>query len=919
MHRRLVALVLFLALIPLPALAGPLGLPSGSILGGTPGPTLRVGVGTADMTWNVGAGGGQYTDKAPPADDAHAQSSTQTDSYGVQSRLSTRAIVVEGSNGERVALVKTDNYLAQDLLIRRVGQILQAPGSTSKIDYTKILYAATHNHSAPYYSSPATAGVWLFQDVADIRAFEYQARQIASAILAAEANLVPARMGATTVYLNDMKGNIAGRGVAPDGSPRGYPDDFGDDGVVVVRFDDVSGPTPKPLATWMNYGQHPESLDGYDLISADYLAPLERFVDAETGSTLVFSQGDVGSAEGPYDRGANQILEDGTIKAWAHAGYAQTERFSRILADKVIAGYRSLDDGSPDAQVPFTTDVPVAVFDGWVAGPVSHPYPAANTCRTEDTIEGQPGIGTVADCTRGPKLTNEFDTLAENLRELGVPFPENYDMPAFGAVEENTRMRLQAVRLGDVLLASCACEAQADLILNLESRTDKTQGNIWDGYDWTKRDCTQNTENADWTCNVGGKSVVAPAASIEKMRAQVRNDAAGWDSLQYAPYANAEPADYSQIKGNFTKTELPTNLGYAISVGIGHAGDYNGYTVSYREFMAYDHYRKALNSYGPHTADFMVTRLTRMAEALKPEAGGRPYSPIADEPNGAQAAADEARQAAFAALVGQVASAAYDTYDASVADDLGVAGQAVTQPADIARFNAAHFTWVGGNNWVDTPVVRVERKRGEDWEKYAGQKGEVPMKVTYPELKVGSQQWLWTASFEAFNGGPNPSLGQTPVGEYRFVVEGLTRRGGKDVPYTAVSDTFTVSAWDQVPVQVTLDGDVAAVAASFDYPRTYTGSPFRFIGSDGNDAQRDNKRRPCYTCTFRPWDNIGDLASVRFTVIDAAGNPTFRDALRDGPRFVIPVAAGERAFVGAGDAVDTYGERNAAPSNVVAR
>jgi len=37
-----------------------------------------------------------------------------------------------------------------------------------------------------------------------------------------------------------------------------------DAGLTVVRFDDLSGRTPKPLAAFVNHGQHPESLDAYD-------------------------------------------------------------------------------------------------------------------------------------------------------------------------------------------------------------------------------------------------------------------------------------------------------------------------------------------------------------------------------------------------------------------------------------------------------------------------------------------------------------------------------------------------------------------------------------------------------------------------------------------------------------------------------
>src|SRR3954465_7694985 len=99
-----------------------------------PAPTVKAGVGVVDATWHVGASAGQYassragledfdTDhpeqyRPRPEDlvnaefDPQLQSTKRTPSYGVQSRLSIRAIVVEGGDGTRVAMVKNDNYLA---------------------------------------------------------------------------------------------------------------------------------------------------------------------------------------------------------------------------------------------------------------------------------------------------------------------------------------------------------------------------------------------------------------------------------------------------------------------------------------------------------------------------------------------------------------------------------------------------------------------------------------------------------------------------------------------------------------------------------------------------------------------------------------------------------------------------------------
>jgi hypothetical protein len=123
-----------------------------------------------------------------------------------------------------------------------------------------------------------------------------------------------------------------------------------------------------------------------------------------------------------------------------------------------------------------------------------------------------------------------------NLDLHGLPIPDQYGAVGYPAVEENTRIKLQVFRFGEVLLASCACEAQVDLILNLESRANQVQGDIFDGYDWSS---SCSPAGADYTCN--GKPVTK--AAYDRMLAQVHNDAKGWDDPAYAPYANSEPAD----------------------------------------------------------------------------------------------------------------------------------------------------------------------------------------------------------------------------------------------------------------------------------------------------------------------------------------------------------------------------------------
>lgn len=976
MRIRLLSLIasmsVLVALAPIPAAPAQQAEP--------PAPAcVKAGYGEVDATWNVGASAGQYAserfedDESTTGMDPFAGQVRRAKSYGVQSRLSVRAIAVQGCNGEIAVLVKNDNYLAQDFLQRRVGQLLADAGSG--IGYEDILVAASHNHSSPYLVSPSP-GVALFQDVFDFRMLEWQARRTAEAIMAAEANLQPATMGATEITHEIYKSSIPGPAKADDGTPAAYPRSFGDEKVVVLRFDNAE--TGRPIASWVNFGQHPESLDATDLITAEYLGALERMVGRETGAPMVFSQSDVGSSEGPYEGwdAPPKWLPDGTRRAWAHIGYAQTERGVRYLADSIIDGFNQI--GANAGTVPVSGDFPVAMYDGWIPGPISHPYPSVWNCKNEENVEGRPRVGVAPTCEKPPGQTPwagdpQAQTLWETLKQQGVPVPDNYDGPGFPVLEENTRIRLQAVRLGDVILGSCACEAQVDLILNFESRADDQVGNIWDGYDWNcRRDgyvpgAGEPTDgvapSADpahvdrqWTCDwpdTGGtRQFTFSDYDYERMQAEIHNDAEGWNDPAYAPYANSEPYKPSEIKGNFTKEELggvavaeqdpeaevlPTE-GYKLAVGIGHAGDYNGYTVSYREYQNRDTYRKALTSYGPHTADYMSTNLVYMAQALK---GGPDV--VADNPYNKVQAADEARQVAFSETAGRAIGVAYDAWYAALPSDANP-GQILQQPKNIQRFDAASFSWTGGSNAVDNPTVVVQRLENGEWVDYADQSGEVQTFLKFPAALegavttyTGQEQWEWTANFEAFNYGVrtdiDPRGPQIPEGDYRFVAQGRYRDTLQDKTYELISNPFSVSRWEGIQVTDLRKEDTGVSfgvtgkpnatettiapgqpAPEIRYPRTYQAAPvIRFIRDDGG-------RDICKTCTFRPWAVGSDVATATVTVERADGTTEQVPATKREGRWFADVALyeGDSAYVARGGIVDTFGEINGEPSGRVA-
>ena len=190
-------------------------------------------------------------------------------------------------------------------------------------------------------------------------------------------------MGASVNQFDKTHRHSFGPAVADDGSPAGYPQSETDHDMIVVRFDDISDPgNPKPLANLVNFPLHPEFLDGNDLITADYLGPLQRMADRETGAITIFTQGSVGTAE-PERSTYHSIHER---LEFSHKEYGQAEYGARLMADSIVDAWKDIgrgdpsQSGDPDRFVSFMTDFPVQMKDKWYPGPVL--APVSRACRT---------------------------------------------------------------------------------------------------------------------------------------------------------------------------------------------------------------------------------------------------------------------------------------------------------------------------------------------------------------------------------------------------------------------------------------------------------------------------------------------------------------------------------------------------------
>ena len=452
-------------------------------LAGTDRPVMA-GAAVVDGTYRVGSSAGQYArtrDHGHGDVDPHGQQVKNQASYGVQSRESVRALVVRGGDGSYVAMVSDDHYIPQDELWRRTAQLLDK-STGGRINHRNLVMAVTHNHSSPSYSS-LSWGVWTFQDVFDFRFFDYYAKQNARAVEKALANMHRVRVSATASHFDAFHRNPMGPSWADDGTPVGFPRPETDHDLSVVRFENVDRPgRPRPLATLVNIGQHPEFLAGYNLISGEYPAETERMVDRTEGGVTILTQNATGTSEVERDNWhpvhKRQLFD--------HAQYNQMEWGARQLASAVIADIRSIEAQRPnpddrprpyggtsfrDRFVPWMTRFPVAIDDRWFPGPISHPYPGVSNCRTDPALQGDPRlpVAGLPDCEEvavGGSLMPVISQAGlpfpgvstDTLEALGIPIPENYSAPSTTGLEPTLGVHMQAFRLGDILFTICSCE-----------------------------------------------------------------------------------------------------------------------------------------------------------------------------------------------------------------------------------------------------------------------------------------------------------------------------------------------------------------------------------------------------------------------------------------------------------------------------
>jgi neutral ceramidase len=252
---------------------------------------LKAGAASADITAPVGTPMFAYTARSGLAGgpdkalqivgdpDRNLYAKSFVPSRGIHTRVLARAIVIE-QGGRKYALVQADlGGLPYDLT-QEVLKKIAATGITGE----RLLLSATHTHAStgPIWPLDSNGYALLGGDAFDPRIFELTATGIADAIIEANGNLTPARLGVGSSGLRNASNNRSFEAFL--NNPE-VPKDAAaaraasiDPTVTVLRVDDTHG---RPIAAWSNFAIHPTSFgDGNLLFSGDNVASAERVSEA---------------------------------------------------------------------------------------------------------------------------------------------------------------------------------------------------------------------------------------------------------------------------------------------------------------------------------------------------------------------------------------------------------------------------------------------------------------------------------------------------------------------------------------------------------------------------------------------------------------------------------------------------------------
>ena len=193
-------------------------------------PTVKAGAAVADASWHVGASAGSVrlrrdvrgrsrrtgpTTRPPTRSGARPPTGSSRGSRSGRSSSRGRRATASRSRRPTSTSPRTCSTAAPASCWR--------PRATAGSTPSTLTMTATHDHSSPMYSSTSW-GVWAFQDVFDIRFYNYLvAADLRPRSRRPATSLVPVRVGAAVGQFDKTHRHSFGPAIADDGTPGGLP------------------------------------------------------------------------------------------------------------------------------------------------------------------------------------------------------------------------------------------------------------------------------------------------------------------------------------------------------------------------------------------------------------------------------------------------------------------------------------------------------------------------------------------------------------------------------------------------------------------------------------------------------------------------------------------------------------------------
>ena len=215
---------------------------------------------------------------------------------------------------------------------------------------------------------------------------------------------------------------------------------------------------------------------------------------------------------------------------WSHAGHAQAERGGFLLAAGRGQGVETSVQVDPTRSsarfVEYSSDFDVEAGNALRSRPALAPVPErfqlpdAHDGRGQPRRAGRAGPSRLCAtaCTTDSDDVETQHDLCENLKEHGIPVPEHYDAPALHRRRGEPASQAAGVQdgRGPARLVRVRGAGRPDPEPRVAAPT-RSQGNIWDGFDWTRAPRLRpERDTPDGTCDHAARCTAGDDHVLER-------------------------------------------------------------------------------------------------------------------------------------------------------------------------------------------------------------------------------------------------------------------------------------------------------------------------------------------------------------------------------------------------------------------